>query len=229
MITAMQFIYEAAKKTPVVITPAGKEVKYTFLEVPECKDKRCWLCGGETHGKGTPKKKTIKPTFTNHDIAKAPMSSSICEACTWGLSNSTLRNYSIVATASGLEHPSKAQIRQYLIVPPEPPFVITIAVSGQKWLHIFAKLNYSNELFEVMYEQTPVQVKPAKFKQVIELVEELYNAGFTKEEILKGQYQAHKIQAFGLERYQAIEWELEPERGSRLFEMAVDLAQKEEK
>ncbi len=228
MITAMQFIYQAAQKTPTIITPAGKEVIYTFPETPNCEDARCWLCGGETHGRGTPKKDTIKPTFTNHDIAKVPSSNSICEACTWGLSNSTLRNYSILATSDRLEHPSKAQIRDCLINPPDPPFVLTIAVSGQKWLHIFAKINYSNKAFTVMYERTPVKVNPVHFKAIIELVEELYNGGFTKDEILRGDYQGHKIQAFGIQRFEEIEWQLEIARGSRLFEMAVDLSQKEE-
>lgn len=229
MITPMQFIYEAAKKTPNIGTPSGKQITYTFPPAPGCKDDKCWLCGGDTNGRGTPKKKTIKPTFTNHDIAKAPMSESICEACTWGLSNASLRNYSILATSKGLEHPSKIQIREYLTNPPEPPFVFTIAVSGQKWLHILAKINYSNKIFEVMYEQTPVKVNPEKFKTLIELIEELYNAGFTKDEILKGDYQAHKIQSFSIKRFEEIEWQLELDRGSRLFELAVDLAKKEEK
>ncbi len=229
MISAMQFIYEAAKKTPKVITPSGKEMIYEFPTVPACKDKKCWLCGGDTHGRGLPLKKVIKPTFTNHDIARCKNSESVCEACVWGLFNPSLRNYSILATSRGLEHPSKAQIRNYLINPPEPPFVMTIAVSGQKWLHIMAKINYSNRRFEVMYEQTPVQVFPPKFKALIELIEELYNAGFTKDEILTADYQSHKIQAFGIERFEQIEYELEFERGSRLFEMTIDLARKEEK
>jgi hypothetical protein len=228
MITPMQFIYEAAKKTPKVITPSGKEIFYEFLETPECKDKKCWLCGGETNGKGTSKKKTIKPTFTNHDIAKYPLSESICEACTWGLSNSSLRNYSILATEKGLQHPSKLQIREYLMNPPKPPFVFTIAVSGQKWLHILARINYNAGMFYVMYEQTPVQVRPLLFRQLIELIEKLYNGGFTKDEILKGDYQTHKIQTFGIEEFEGIEWQLEIHRGSRLFELAVDMAKKEE-
>lgn len=228
-LTSMQFLYNAAKKKPRVITPSGKEIIYEFPDTPECEDARCWLCGGKTNGKGTPKKKTIKPTFTNHDIAKYPLSQSICEACTWGLANSSLRNYSILATGNGLEHPSKQQIREYLINPPEPPFVFTIAVSGQKWLHIFAKINYNNSFFEIMYEQTPVQVNSQKFKAIIELIETLYNAGFTKDEILKGYYQAHKILAFGIEKFEKIENQLETERGSRLFELAVDLSRKEEK
>lgn len=44
MLTPMQFIYEAAKKTPKVVTPSEKEIIYTFPETPECKDTNveCW-------------------------------------------------------------------------------------------------------------------------------------------------------------------------------------------
>lgn len=230
MISAMQFIYQAAKRTPIVTTPSRKDVIYAFPDnIPPCQDKKCWLCGGDTNGKGLPIKQVIKTTFTNHDIAKAPWSNSVCEACYWGLSYSSLRNYSILATLNGLYHPSKRQIRDLLIKPPEPPFVLTIAVSGQKWLHILAKVNYTNKVFEVMYENIPIKVNPSKFKDIVELVEELYRAGFTKEEILTGEYQAHKIQAFGIERLEEIEFLLELERNGRLFELAVDLARKEEK
>ncbi|NSW92828.1 MAG: hypothetical protein HPY74_19675 [Firmicutes bacterium] len=63
--SATQFIYTAAQKTPVVKTPSGKEVEYSFPEVPECDDEKCWLCGADTNGYGTPVNKTIKPTFTD--------------------------------------------------------------------------------------------------------------------------------------------------------------------
>jgi hypothetical protein len=229
MVTPMQFIYEAAQATPKVITPSGKEILYTFPEIPECEDDRCWLCGGLTHGHGTPRKKTIKPTFTNHDIAKYPPSDSICEACTWGLSQMSLRNYSIVATKEGLLHPSKLQIRDMLIKPPESPFVFTIAISGQKWLHILARVNYSSAIFYVQYEETQIQIKPIYFHHLIEPIEKLYNGGFTKDEIRTGNYQIHKILAFGIEALQDIEIQLSNARGSRIFELAVDMAKKEDK
>lgn len=226
--TPTQFIYQAAQRTPKVMTPSGKEVVYAFPEAPNCEDALCWLCGGETHGKGTPKKKTIKSTFTDHDLAKAPMSESICEACTWALSQRSLRNYSILATEEGLYHPSRPEMQKICLEPPKPPFVFALAVSGQKWLHFKAKINYSNTAFVVAFEETPVVVNPTQFAKMTEYIELLYNGGFTKDEILSGKYNSSKIITYSLVRFMEHEGQIRDFRGGRMFELAVFLAQKKE-
>lgn len=228
MITPTQFIYQAAQKTPRVMTPSGKEIEYTFPEVPECEDELCWLCGGNTYGRGTPKKKTIKPTFTDHSLARAPMSQSICEACTWALSERSLRNYSILATAEGLYHPSREEIQKICLSPPKPPFLLTIAVSGQKWLHFKTKINYSNVTFTVAFEDMLVTVAPKQFEIMTKYIELLYNGGFTKDEILSGKYNSSRIVEYSLIRFMEHEDHIRNYRGGRMFELAVFLAQKEE-
>jgi len=228
MITPTQFIYQAAQKTPRVMTPSGKEIGYTFPEVPECEDELCWLCGGNTNGKGTPKKKTIKPTFTDHSLARAPMSQSICEACTWALSERSLRNYSIFATSKGLYHPSRPEIQKICLSPPEPPFLLTIAISGQKWLHFKTKINYNNICFAAAFEETPTTIIPMQFATITKYTELLYNGGFTKDEILSGIYNNSRIMAYGISKFEEHETILRRFRGSRQFELAVFLAQKRE-
>jgi CRISPR type IV-associated protein Csf1 len=206
----------------------GKEVEYTFPEIPECADEKCWLCGADTYGYGTPVRKTIKPTFTDVPFSREPRSRSICRACTWALSYRELRNYSILATTDGLYHPSREELRNIVLDPPKPPFVLCIAASGQKWLHFKAKVNYSRNKFIVQFEDIGVPVSPAVFAETIEPVEILYNNGFIKDEILNWDFPAHKILEFGLERFQEIEARLQRYRKSRVLELAVFVAQKKE-
>lgn len=248
MLTATQFIHQAALKTGIIVSPTpwkkptGKKRKnesetievngFTgiilknpdYISVP---DEQCWLCGGETGGKGQTKKKAIKNTFTNHDLAKNMQSQSICPGCTFCLSYAALRNYSIVATHNELKFPDKDTIRKLLMLPPEPPFVFCIATSGQKWLHFKAPINYSNKKFIVLLEEMPIPVEPIPFSRLLRPVEKLYTT-FTKAEILSGDYNQARIKQFGILEWEKLEQEIAIQRGSRLFQLAVHVARKEE-
>lgn len=248
ILTPTQFIRRAALKTGTVVTPtpwkekpAGKKVRkgmdnqvqvgdYTGIvmtdpEMVDVADEHCWLCGGTTGGRGLPVKKAIKDTFTDRDKARYAASDSICPGCAFCLSFMSLRNYSVLATENELRHPGRAEIRGILLEPPEPPFVLCIAVSGQKWLHFRAQVSYSHDNFPAQYEETQVFVNRSALARLLELVEQLY-AVFTKAEILSGQYGQNRIRQFGLAEFQHIENELAPQRGSRLFDLAVFVAQK---
>jgi CRISPR type IV-associated protein Csf1 len=194
-------------------------------EMVDIKDEYCWLCGGSTGGLGLPVKKAIKDTFTDRDKARQPASNSICPGCAFCLSFMSLRNYSILATENKLRHSARAEMRDILLEPPEPPFVLCIAVSGQKWLHFRAQVAYSCDGFPVQYEETPIFVDRPVLAMLLELIEQLY-AVFTKSEILSGQCGQNRIRQFGLAEFQRIENKLAPHRGSRLFDLAVFVAQK---
>jgi hypothetical protein len=70
-----------------------------------------------------------------------------------------------------------------------------------------------------------VYVNRPALAEFLGLIEQLY-AMFTKAEILSGQYSQNRIKQFGLAEFQRIENELAPHRGSRLFDLAVFVAQK---
>jgi CRISPR type IV-associated protein Csf1 len=227
VIAPTQFIRLAALKTPRVQAAMGKAVDYADVPLANVPDARCWLCGGETGGRGQPVKKVIKDTFTDRDKARWPASGSICPGCAFCLSYPTLRNYSILATAGGLRHPGRAEIREILLDPPEPPFVLCIAVSGQKWLHFRAQAAYDRDGYPVQFEETPVCVWRKPLADWLEMIELLYGT-FSKEEIRTGRYGQNRIKQFGLAEFQIIENLLAPHRGTRLFELAVFVAQKPE-
>ena len=222
----IRFIYDAAMKMPEVETPGGKTVVYQPAEKGKLSG-RCWLCGCET-GTGHPKKKIIKPTFTDHDLATIPWSDVVCEHCAWALSYRELRNYSILATGDGLYHPSRPQIREVILNPPEPPFLLCVAESGQRWLHFKAYVNLTNKGFAVRMDNLNAIVSPKLFKRALDPVEELYQT-FTKAEIESGNYQSHRIREFGLDRWEQLEKVVAPTRKSSLFQLVLFVAQREEK
>ena len=220
-----KLIYGAAMKTPIVEAPR-KSVTYQPAEEGSLSG-RCWLCGCETET-GHPKKKIIKPTFTDHDLAAIPWSEVVCEHCTWALSYRELRNYSILATGDGLYHPTRAQIREVILSPPDPPFLLCVAESGQRWLHFKSCVNLTNKGFAVRMDNFDVIVGSELFKRALEPVEEIYQT-FTKAEIKSGNYQSHRIREFGMERWEQLERVLAPTRKSSLFQLVLFVAQREKK
>jgi len=235
ILTPTQLIRTAALTTGKVKRIDGKVITYKDIEIVPVQDELCWLCGGETNNQGVPVKKAIKPTFTNIPIASELKSKTLCAGCAFCLSFVSLRHYSIVATEKNLQHPSRAELRGILLDPPDPPFVICVAVSGQKWLHIKSQIAYTKNYFPVQMEDTTVYVDHAKLKSLLAPIEELYSGGFRKMsgrnfegEIETGRYDSHKILAFGIERWQKLEDKINNKRGQRAFNLALFIAQKKE-
>lgn len=222
-LTPTQFIREAALRTETVPVPNGGAVRYTDPPVAPVPDAACWLCGGATGGRGKPVGEAIKDTFLNHDWTREPGSGSLCAGCVFCLFYRELRNYSILATERGLVHPGKAELKEALLDPPDPPFVICVAVSGQKHLHFRARMAYARGLFPVQFEETLVWVEPRSLEPLVRTVEELC-AVFTKEEVRTGRYLQERIRRFGLKRFREAEGKVAPHRGTRLFDLAVFVA-----
>jgi CRISPR type IV-associated protein Csf1 len=247
-LTPTQFIRRAALQTGTVVTPtpwkerpADKKVRKSEANqvevngfvgivmadpaIEDVDDVRCWLCGGTTNYRGVPVKKAILDTFTDRDKARWPKSKSVCPGCALCLSHLSLRNYSILATEKELRHPTRPEIRALLLDPPEPPFVLCIAVSGQKHLHFRAQVAYDRDGFPVQMEETSVCVWRGPLREWLALIESLYTV-FSKEEIRTGRYGANRIRQYGLHEFQKLEDRLAPHRGTRLFDLAVFVAQK---
>lgn len=250
ILSPTQFIREAALKTGTVVTPTpwkprkpGKKIRKSEMnqvqvgdfvgvvmsdpEMQDVPDEVCWLCGGKTEGRGLPVKKAILDTFTDRDMARQPASQSVCQGCAFCLSFLSLRNYSILATQDELRHPTRAEIRNVLLDPPGPPFVLCIATSGQKWLHFKGEVSYSQNNYPAQLEETRVYVDTVQLEQILLLVEDLYTA-FSKAEILSGKYSQNRIKKFGLARFQQVERQAAKFRGQRLFDLGVFVAQKRE-
>ncbi len=226
--TASQLIRQGALKTGRIEVKPGKVIQYADPPLEPVPDATCWLCGGETGGQGMPTKKGIKPTFTDHPYARGQGSESLCAGCAFCLSMRELRNYSILASPAGLQHPSRAVWREILLSPPEPPFVMCLAVSGQKHLFMKAPVNLDRRRFTVMLEEQAVHVIPEKLGACVEAIEALY-IYFSKDEIATGRYSQNRIKECGLRRWEELEGEIAYWRGRPLFDLALFVAQKRER
>lgn len=192
-------------------------------------DPVCWLCGGETGGRGRPHKDIIRKTFTNTPHARATQSKSLCSACAWILSQKYIRNYSLLVVDGVFEHPNRGRIREVLIDPPDRfPWLLSIAVSGQLHISFPGHINRSTRDMRVLVERIMTPIPAEGIAHVLEPVEALYTLGFSKEEIVKGSYRQDRIRKAGIGVWRELEETIAPLRGGRLLDLAVYVAQKGE-
>jgi hypothetical protein len=122
--------------------------------------------------------------------------------------------------------PTRAEIRGWLLNPPEPPFTIVVAESGQKHLVPFAPEAHSRDYFPILFEMDTLYISSG-FRGILEQFEELMRLGFGKTEILTGEYRSETLKNC-LEEWDKIESIISQQRGSRLFELVAHVAQKPE-
>jgi len=190
----------------------------------------CFLCG-EPMTHGIKLKKIFSNVFTDWNIAKCRGETHVCPACCFSILTTKgrygLRTFSNVANEERLWLPNRMEMREFLMHPPDPPFVINLAVSQKKHIAFKGEVNYSRDIFTVMYEEMPVLIDRKEFTRLLELVEHfLY--GFTKTEIITGDYNQKRILDFGIEAWEAFEERVKPYRGNPLLDVVMFVAQKVE-
>jgi hypothetical protein len=122
--------------------------------------------------------------------------------------------------------PTREQIREWLIDPPNPPFTICIADSGQKHTYPFAVESNSRELFPVLFEETLIYCNRQSFIEVLNNIELLITMGFTKTEIQLGDYSPSRMIKMKLSEFLPIEQSLQLTRGTDIFNLAIFVAKK---
>lgn len=188
----------------------------------------CFLCG-EPMKQGMKLKKVFSNVFTDWNIAKNPSGTHVCPACCFSILTSKerygIRTFSNVANQERLWLPNRKELRGFLVKPPEPPFVINLAVSQKKHIAFKGEVNYSRDIYTVMYEEMPVIINRYEFKKVLDLVEHfLY--GFTKTEISTGEYNQKRVLDFGMEAWELFEERIKPYRGNPLLDVTMFVAQR---
>lgn len=208
MKTASQFAFGCLDIKPIL--PLEKE---------KSDGKICWLCGGHIEdGTGWKIKKAILSTFTNHNQAKALTSSTVCFQCvtfsrveSWikyvnSLETTSLkiskvtswRSYSHVFSKHGHQCPTRKEWKDILLNPPDPPFLFVVAISGQKHLIFRSKISYNQNTFYVKFEDEDLVISKSEFTKCLVDFEAMYELGFSKISILKGDYNQAQIIKVGL-------------------------------
>lgn len=152
---------------------------------------RCYYCGGPAcadHAVST----YVKDTFTNRDIVICPASRYVCSGCAeaiglgedqWTMLDGSIkvrendrgmapRMYSWVLTAKERRAATKAhmaQLRDTILNPPDPPFAIILADSGQKQLIFRALVAFDRQFYPLLLEDERIDVAVPILRERLEL------------------------------------------------------------
>jgi hypothetical protein len=89
--------------------------------------------------------------------------------------------------------PKRTELREWITNPPEPPFTIAIAESGQKHILFLAQTGYDRENFPVQFEMDTLAISRTDFVQLLNSYEDLLALGFSKTELDSGEYRSDRI------------------------------------
>lgn len=245
MKTPQSIIYNAWKNTPKPIiyetadakgNPVEKEICFSVPEENKsyCESYAglCNLCGKETRG-GIPIKKMFSSNYMDWPIHKEPESTHICKECSFCIGMNpagriALFRYPLVADKK-LHLCNRGQFREYLLNPPEPPFVMIFPTSQKKHLFAKSKVSYSKENYFCNLEEITVPVN-AGIKGIMADIEALRGAGFTKDNISSARIPGNVIKKFNLETYdfERLLGKMENLCRSGMFSLALEVSQKME-
>lgn len=215
----------------------------------------CYLCGTAP----SPNKLSLKNTFTAHCFAKFPDSDCLCDRCQFSINTRAnywneakgkysllyARNWSWLYQGSKLISPvfdgehehfpivkkimTRVEMRQHLIDPPNPPFTLAIAESGQKHILFLAQEAQSRELFPVQFELNTVIVRRADLINALQMFEKLLAMGASKTDILSGEYKSQFLMSAIIDpTFDVIEQAISALRGSRYLDLISHVAQRPE-
>lgn len=139
------------------------------------------------------------------------------------------RRFSLLASTDGLQVAGKDEkhtIREWVLHPPDPPFSILVADQGQKHLAWRSPVAHDTTMFPVRLDERVAWVTPW-FTQLLAMVEDLYAAGFTKQDLAAGETTVARFMRLTAPLRDA--WtEVKASRGQVELDLAVWLAQKPE-
>lgn len=124
--------------------------------------------------------------------------------------------------------PGWVDIRAFLLDPPEPPFEVAIADSGQKHILFLSEPAHDRDHFPVQFELAKVWVERAKFAALLEAIETLLGTGFSKTEIQSDSPRIDRLVAH-FEAWERMGRAIAPWRGTPLLAIALKCAQYPEK
>lgn len=125
--------------------------------------------------------------------------------------------------------PTRAQMREWLLKPPEPPFTIAINQNGQKHVLYRAQAAQSQTFFPVVFEEDVLYIDRCQFTAIVDVYESLLGLGFSKTELDSGEYRSNLLRQH-MAAWSPLEQQLAIHRPggkpTRLLQLVNHIAQK---
>ena len=177
--TPTRFVYDLAGRPALVASVAAM-----LTDTPGAV---CAVCA-EPADRTAAVDKALGANFTDRTMFRDSRSSRVCQACVWccsGKPPATLRMWTIVAAPGVDLGPSQpkawlqntpgllltnradpAPVARILADPPAGPWLVTIAVSGQKHVLPYGHVNHGSGRWAVRMENTTITADPGQWRHV---------------------------------------------------------------
>lgn len=191
---------------------------------------RCNLCGEPLKDGGIPVKKLLGASYMDWAIHKAPEEKYLCTACAFCLGMNpegriALFRYPVVAAGEDLYLCNRAEMREFLLHPPDPPFVMILPTSQKKHLFAKAKISYSRDQFFCNLEERIILVS-GKIEKLVKTIEALRGLGINKNMILEKVIPTPFFRQCGVETVEKVLTTMEQMGRDEMFPLAMEVAQK---
>ena len=104
------------------------------------------------------------------------------------------------------ETPDRVRCRALLLDPPEPPFLLCIALLGQKHVIFKGEVAHNRSVFPVQADDDRIYIKREEFIVFLDAFETLYAMGFSKDSIVDGRdWNQARILKLGISRWRTAE------------------------
>lgn len=229
---------------PVMVWELAGKPERASLAVQD-KPGVCAMCGRHVD-QSFATKDAIGGNFTDQYLLARPDSDRICYACVWvcsGKPPDTVRMWTVLARPDLLlpaSHPKAPfgtshlhltarndmrAVVQTLADPPDGPWLVSVAESGQKHHVPYARINHGGGRWTVRMDNIDITATPTEFRQVLRRVLLLRAAKFSAADIET--VTPKMLTADTLPIWQEHAEPLTPYRGSALLHLACFLPNKE--
>lgn len=204
------------------------------------------LFTGKQIKQGISVKKAISANFTDHEYLKYDSGYVSPEAwlCIGSVIHgktrlNSLRSYSYIVTESELKLLKHTELIDYILNPPNPPFVFVISYNNKKHTSFKADVNHSKELFQITTDLYSVQFDKKNVNCIYPIVQKWYSVipekqntelqptWFTKKEIKVGCINNKKIREYGINKYFKETQMIEKYRNTNFLELLIHCLRKD--
>lgn len=187
----------------MIFQASGEENEHANItEIAE--NESCILCGKNiTEGIG--RKKIIGSNFNQRDELRA--GKYICVPCAnimKGDLATQLRRSSFLVEEGRIFYFKIQQASRIVFQPHVVPFVLCITTSYKKHNAFRAVINYSDDDFIVRWEDRLINFNRQEATELHKIITKLYYGGFTKVEIRLGAFPSHRVNKFGIFRFEGL-------------------------